>query len=513
MSGSPLSSESVSAAVPDVNAPRVGAGAVSGFAALATGGIATVITTPVVLHALGPARFGLWVALVAAVSFTGLLDFGFSQAVARFSGEHRARRDSAAVEAFIMATGAAYLVAFALVLIATVLIGMTLPYFVHVSLADRELVLPGSILVGLATALGLWMAFFGSILHAHQRLPLANLMRAGYWLSFAILTVVAALAGWGIVGLGAAMAASAALACAAYALMVRRVLPGLRIRRPRAVYLRQAMRYSLFMFLVSAGAAVVFETDVLVIAIVLGAGAVTAYAIALRLTRGLTMFLHKVPDVLFPFYAGMRASGELARMHENFLLTARLELAGAGMVVLGLGFAGRPLIGLWVGSSNVVGVGVFTLALILVVCEAVVHPAAVIAAATGGERRMAAVNNTEAVLNLALTIAFVLRFGLIGVVAGTVLAQAVTNLWFLPGWAMRRLALSPVDYLRATVAPSLVPAACGLVAGLLIESRGLPFVAAAVSVMVFALVYLRTGAGLEERAWVHGWLPRDRRAA
>jgi O-antigen/teichoic acid export membrane protein len=512
LSASIPSFESVSAPAPDPNATRFGAGTLSGFAALGAGVLATAVTTPVVVHALGGARFGLWVALVAAVSFTGLLDFGFSQAVARFTGEHRARGDGPAVEAFIMATGAAYLAAFALVLMATVAIGVMLPRFVHVSAVDRDLVLPGSVLVGLATALGLWMAFFGSILHAHQRLPLANLVRAGYWLSFTMLTIAAALAGWGIVGLGAAMASSAALACAAFALLVRRELPGLRIRRPGAVYMRQALRYSLFMFLVSAGAAVVFETDTLVIAIFLGAGAVTAYGIALRVTRGLTMFLHKLPDVLFPFYAGMRARGELARMRENFLLTARLEVAGAAAVVLGLAFGGPTLIAAWVGAANVASTGVFALALTLVAMEAIVHPAAVLAAATGGERRMATINNAEAILNLALSIPLVIRFGVVGVIAGTVLAQTVTNLWFLPGWAMRRLDLSLAAYARATFGPSLVPTACGAVAGLVLAWRGLPLLAAAVSVPVFALVYLRTGAGTEERRWLQGLGP-ERTAA
>ena len=505
--------ENASSSAPDPNAPRLRAGTLSSVAALGAGVLATAITTPVVVRALGGARFGLWVALVAAVSFTGLLDFGFSQAVARFSGEHRARRDGKTVEGFILATGAAYVVGFALVLLATVAIGITLPRFVHVSPADREVVLPGSILVGLATALGLWMAFFGAILHAHQRLPLANFVRAGYWLSFTILTIVAALTGSGIVGLGAAMASSAALSCVAFALLVRRELPRLRISRPHAAYLWQAARYSLFMFLVSAGAAVVFETDTLVIAIALGAGAVTAYAITLRLTRGLTMFLHKLPDVLFPFYAGMRAGRELARMRENFLLTARLEIAGAAALVLGLAFGGPALIALWVGASNVATPGVLAFALTLVVMEAVVHPAAVLAAATGGERPMAALNNTEAVLNLGLTILFVLRFGVVGVIGATVLAQAVTNLWFLPVFAIRRLELSPAAYARTTFAPSLIPAGCGLVAGLVTGWRGPGLVAAAVSVLAFILVYLRTGAGVQERGWLKGWFVGERRAA
>jgi O-antigen/teichoic acid export membrane protein len=508
LSVSKPSFENASEPAPDVNAPRIGAGALSGFVALTAGVIATLITTPIVLHALGSARFGLWVALVAAVSFTGLLDFGFSQAVARFIGEHRARHDSTAVEAFIIATGASYLAAFGLVLLATAAIGAVFPLIVHVPSAEHGAVLAGAMLVGLATALGMWMGFFGSILHAHQRLLHANIVRAGYWVGFTLLTVIVALSGWGIVGLAAAMAASAGLSCVAFLVLLRRALPELRIRRPQGTYLRQAARYSFFMFMVSAGAALIFEADTLVIAGFLGAAAVTSYAIALRLTRGVTGFIHKVPDVLFPFYAGMQASGDRRRLRENYLLSARLELIGAATVLLGLVFAWRPLIAAWVGASYVVGFAVFALALTLLLFESLVHPAAVLAAATGGERRMAMVNTVEAVINLGLSIAFVVRFGLVGVIAATVLAQALTNLWFLPVWAMRSLRLSMRQYAAATLARAVVPACAGGITGLLLAQlvrSDLGLVAAgAAAAGVCTGVYLRIGAGVEERGWLRG---------
>ena len=517
MSASTPSFASASGPAPDLNAPRIGAGALSGFAALAAGVLATAVTTPVVVHALGATRFGLWLALVAAVSFTGLLDFGFSQAAARFTGEHRARRDPSMVNGFIAATGAAYLVAFGLVLLATAAIGIAFPRFINVSAADRPLILPAAILVGLATALGLWMGFFGSLLHAHQRLPSANAVRAGYWLLFTASTITAALAGWGIVGLAGAMAASAALACAGQAWLVWRAVPRLRWRWPHPAILRQSLSYSAVMFMISAGTAVVFETDTIVIAAFKGAAAVAAYAIALRLTRGLTLFLHKLPDVLFPFYAGMRAVGDLGRIRSNYLLTARLELAGAAVVVLGLGFAGRQLIALWVGPSNVASLPVFGLAIVLVVMEAVVHPGAILAAATGGERRMAIVNNAEAILNLGLSIVFVIRFGVAGVIAATVLAQALTNLWYLPRWAMRRLDIAPAAYARATLGRAILPGLCGAVVGLAITwwwpSTAGAFAAAAAAAVVFLASYLRLGAGSEERGWVRGWLPMGQRAA
>jgi O-antigen/teichoic acid export membrane protein len=476
-----------------------------------------VVTTPVVLHALGPARFGLWLALVAAVSLTGLFDFGFSQAVARFAGEHRATKNSATVNAYIVATGAAYVVAFFLVLLATFVIGLVFPLFVKVPAAERGSVLASAVLIGMATALGLWMGFFTSILHAHQRLPLANAVRAGYWISFVVLTSAAALAGLGITGLGAAMAISASLSCIAFAILVRFTVPGLTIRRPQPAYLRQAVRYSAFMFLISAGAAIVFETDTLVIAAFVGTAAISAYAITLRLTRGLTMFLHKVPDVLFPFYAGMRARGDVGSLRENYLLTARLELAGAAMVVLGLVFAGRPLIAVWVGAATLTSIPVFALAVVLVLMEAVVHPAGVLAAATGGERRMALLNNTEALLNLAFSIGLVIRGGVTGVIAATVIALSLTNLWYLPRWALRQLDISVAQYLRATFGRAIAPASGGALAGLgvawLWPSAIGTFAAAAVAVLTFLVSYLRFGAGSEERAWVRMRWRREARAA
>ena len=509
MSASLRSSESGSGSAPDPTAPGVGAGTLSGFAALGAGTLATAITTPIVLHALGSARFGLWVALVAAVSLTGLFDFGFSQAVARFTGEHRATRNTTAVNAYIVATGAAYIVAFILVLIATFAIGMLFPLFVRMTVAERGSALAGAVLIGTATALGLWMGFFTSILHAHQRLPLANLVRVGYWVSFIVLTIAAAVAGLGIIGLAAAMAISACLSCIALVILTRLTVPQLKIRRPQPIHLRQAARYSAFMFIISAGTAVVFQTDTLVIAGFIGTAAVSAYAITLRVTRGLTAFLHKVPDVLFPFYAGMRARGDLAAMRQNYLLTARLEIAGAVVLVLGLSFAGRPLIAAWVGAANLSSVSVFTLAVVLVLMEAVVHPGAILAAATGGERRMALFNNAEAVLNLGLSIVFVIRFGVVGVIGATILAQALTNLWFLPVWAMRSLAISVREYATATFVRTAIPAACGVVAGLLVvrivNTQIGSFMAAIVAACVFVAVYIRTGAGLEERAWIRQW--------
>jgi len=182
-------------------------------------------------------------------------------------------------------------------------------------------------------------------------------------------------------------------------------------------------------------------------------------------------------------------------------------------------FAWRPLIAAWVGPSSVVGSSVFALALTLLLFESLVHPAAVLAAATGGERRMAMVNTSEAVLNLGLSIVFVIRFGVVGVIAATVLAQALTNLWFLPSWAMRSLQISVRQYVAATLARVVAPASAGGLAGLVVaqffRSDMGRIMAATAAAGLFVAVYLRIGAGVEERGWMRGLLaaPRQLRRA
>jgi O-antigen/teichoic acid export membrane protein len=273
------------------------------------------------------------------------------------------------------------------------------------------------------------------------------------------------------------------------------------------------MSYTGFMLLISMGTAVVFQTDNLIIASFLGVAYVAPYAVALRVTRTLTLFIHRIPDVLFPFYSGMRAQGDKARLRENFLVTARLELVAGMCFALGLAFAGPTVLRIWVGGENVIVLPAFALAVTLVALEAIVHPAAVLAAATGGERSMAAMNNAEAILNLVFSLLLVRRLGVVGVIGGTVAAQAITNLWWMPRWAMRHLAVSLHCYFAKVISPSLVPALTGGAAGLLVlaglESTwsNAALAGGGVAMIVYSVAYLGFGAGARERNWLLSRLP------
>jgi O-antigen/teichoic acid export membrane protein len=209
---------------------------------------------------------------------------------------------------------------------------------------------------------------------------------------------------------------------------------------------------------------VIFGADSVVIGAILGPAAVPAYALALKGTRSMTLGLHKVADALFPAYAALKAIGDVDGTRRWYTISARVEVAGSVVLALTLWPAGRTVLGWWLGQSNVLVLPAFMLAVLLIILEAIIHPAAVLAAAAGGERPLAGANNVEAAANLGLSLALIRPWGVTGVIAGTVVAQIFTNLWWLPRWAIKYLGWSWHDYATRTIVPSLVPGAVGTLA-------------------------------------------------
>jgi O-antigen/teichoic acid export membrane protein len=382
-------------------------------------------------------------------------------------------------------------------------LGLLIPRVAGIPAGQRSVFLVSALVVGLATAFAIGLALLLNILHAYQRLPLANGVRVAYWVLLAPSSISAALNGWGVAGLAAAMAGTTAIVCAVALVLAVRLVPDFRPARPSIRYVRQATAYAGAMFAISLSATTAIETSNVIIASFLGIGAVAAYAVALRLTRTLTQFVHKVSDVLFPFYAGMRAADDTSRMRRYFLLTARLELAGGGAVVLLLSFAGLAALRLWVGQQNVVIPSAFALAIVLVALDVVAYPAAVLVTAAGGERSAAVVSLVQAGGGIACALALVRPFGVAGVIGGAVVAQALTTFWWLPAWALRTIKVGWGTYIRSAVMPvllSLVPAfLLGTATSLVLHS---PAVAAAVALLAYGATYLKIGAEAIERSWL-----------
>jgi O-antigen/teichoic acid export membrane protein len=100
--------------------------------------------------------------------------------------------------------------------------------------------------------------------------------------------------------------------------------------------------------------------------------------------------------------------------------------------VLALAIAGQWLLRLWAGREVFPGFGTFRWQLTLLLLQVFIAPLNAVLVATTRHYGVARLHAFESALNLALSLWWVRRWGLSGVIAGTVVARLVTTAWYIP---------------------------------------------------------------------------------
>jgi O-antigen/teichoic acid export membrane protein len=200
------------------------------------------------------------------------------------------------------------------------------------------------------------------------------------------------------------------------------------------------------------GGILILQTDNLVIASTLGPRLVPNYqAIAKMVTilMGLSMMLVTTSAPLQSQAHSKKDSIEFLS-----LLNRNLRFSLSTMIILGTFiacFADR-VISLWLGPNHFVGFYVVWALLGVMLFEA--HAQA-LAAAVMSTGKIVFWKSTllAGLLNISLSIPLARRYGLVGVVLGTLLAQILTNHWYVPWYAMHQFAIRPRDHMRNVIMP------------------------------------------------------------
>ncbi|MCA1659369.1 MAG: oligosaccharide flippase family protein, partial [Verrucomicrobiaceae bacterium] len=169
------------------------------------------------------------------------------------------------------------------------------------------------------------------------------------------------------------------------------------------------------------------ETDNLVIAHYLGAAQVTPYAVTFALFANATLLQTLAYPSLWPAYTEAFAQKDFAWMRRTFRRHMQLSFVSALLIVALLIFTGRAIIRFWAGETavppfaTVVWMGAWNLML------ATLYVASCLLNATGHLTGMTISGTVTAVLNIGLSILLAQKYGISGVIAGTVIAFAVAH--------------------------------------------------------------------------------------
>ena len=416
--------------------------------------VATVlITVPLTLNYLGTERYGMWMTIGSLIAMLSFADLGMGNGLLNAVAHAHGRGDVRAIQGYV-SSGFASLT----VVACCVLIGFAAVYpwvtwasifNTHGALAQSE---AGP---ALATFVALFAINIPLGVVGRVQVGLQQSIRASFWQCagslvglVSMLAVIQLHAGlpWLVAAAFGAPALAAALNTALYFGRSRVDL------RPRysdvsRETVKQVARTGVLFLVLQLVTAVAYASDNLVIAQLLGASAVTDYAIPEKLFSLIAMAVAMMLAPLWPAYGEALARGDVLWVRRAFGRSLIVALSVASVMSLGLAIAAPTLLSYWVGRPieppwllliglalwKVIEAGGNAVAMLLNGAN-VVRPQIIIAVLTG-------------VCAIILKIVLVGHIGVSGAVWATVIAFCLIGIVPLAMWAVPEALKGPTPRL------------------------------------------------------------------
>jgi O-antigen/teichoic acid export membrane protein len=393
------------------------------------------LLSPYVVHHLGNTQYGIWVLLGSLVGYLGFLDLGVRGAVMRFvanlhAGEKHdeaAHMASAGLALFGVLGATAFVIACGLALAARHL--FTIP---EEMIGATRLVL---IMGGLNVAIALVSGVFGGIITARQRFDIISSVQIIVELTRALLVVLALRFGYGLVALAAIQLTISLARGIIDFVLSRRLYPELRIklRSWSSLHLRQLLGFSAYASILNLSAIVILQMDAVVIGAFLPVAMITFFAIAANLTESGRALAAGISQTVAPHVSALQGSGAVQKAGHVALRSGRLATLVLLPVVLTFILRGSDFIGIWMGQSYAELSG--RVLMVLSIMLGINAGRQVIGSTLLGlneHKELVPIYVLEAVVNVALSIALLKRYGIVGVAWGTTAPGLFASVFLVP---------------------------------------------------------------------------------
>ena len=424
-----------------------------------------LVLMPVLFRHLPKEELGVWMLLGQTWSVMGILDLGLSftltRRIALAKGKSGGDPNVPLTEetrheiADLVESGRRIYHWLALV---TLIISSVAGYFYLRQLHFTALSLPVAMLAWgilcLSQSFGLWAQVWNCLLLGVGYVGWDAILSSIISTLTLVFQIIALFLGGGLIAL--------ATVAAVGAVSQRYLLLGFaRNRRPElfkirghwnAPVIRSMVSPSLRAWLTGIGLVIVLNTDQFFIASLKGVAQIPAYRAAYLVLFNLTMMAAMSGLVSAVFVSHLWQSGEVAEVHRLLLRNLRFGLgimAAGGACVLVLG---HRLFDVWLGPGNFIGYPILGIFFVIQFFETQCSIITSSSRATEDEA-FTVFALVAGVLKLVLAAVLGVRFGLAGIASATLIAQLVTNYWYMVFRGFARLQISFKKYLLTVVLP------------------------------------------------------------
>jgi len=390
---------------------------------------ATFFAVPLTVHYLGAERYGVWITLTSILGYLGIFDLGIGSTSTNKIADALANGD---FESASNRINAAYVVLSCITLVISLVVAVCWRAINWPALlGDRHP--QDAVEITIAAAIALAVSLIGfplsvtpRVMGACQKVVLSN-----YWASAGsaltlVFIILATRSRVGLPGLVLSYTGAGLTIGLLSTIWLYRKFEWLvpNFTQIKWQDFKALLNTGLPFFAVQLSGIVLFQTDNIIIAQILGARAVTPYAITWRLFSYASLLPVMALPSLWPAYADAFSRRDCAWIRKTYRYNVMIAVGSTSGLALALLFAARKFISIWAGPTAVPTFSLVALMACWTVFSALSWSESCLLGAAGRVKGQAIYSGIGAVVNLIASVWLGRLFGLNGIILGTLIAYS-----------------------------------------------------------------------------------------
>lgn len=496
----------------------------SNVGALVVNSVVGILLAPFLLNELGQSAYGIWTLTGSLLAYSSLLSLGLNSAVNRWLPMYLVERNQEGIDQVVSTTIVTYAIGAVLLLVATAVLTVGFPTWFSVppELVDASRITVG--LVGLGFVALVVLNVFGAVLSGLQRYDVIAAVDVVADVARVACVVGAVLGGFGLAAVALVTALVTAIRASFKARLAIQAMPELRIRLSNASWqkFREMFGYSVNSLLYSSGQIIQRQAALLVVGLLLTAGAAAEYAVPLLVVSTVGQLVLRGSAAMKPAATHLDATRRSEDVIRLYLSGTKYALLLVLPITAFLAVYGEELLRLWLRQGYMPESPAILTALAIGAVFRLWHmPAFYVVVGLGRHRGFGILTVATGLLSIVLAVVGVATFdlGSLGVAVGFAVSESLIGAFLVTPYCCRALGIPVWREVRESVLPAVVATMPFAVALLAARARFSPASLLALLVLVVALGatvlpgWWFWGFSASEKARFARVLPRPKKAS
>lgn len=470
-------------------------GAFLSYVSIALNNVIGLLYIPFMLRMMGQTEYGLYSLVASVVAYLTILDFGFGNAIIRYTAKFRAeKKERQQYEMFGM-----FVVLYSLIGLAALIIGLGICFHVDTlfghTMDGSELrkVRIMMLLMSFNIAVTFPFSIFGSIITAYEDFVFQKIVNIARIILNPVVMCIMLLIGYRAVGMVVVTTLfNVATLLINWWYCKHRLHIRILFGKFDWFFLREVAVYSFWIFLNAIMDRIYWSSGQFVLGIYAGAKAIAVYAVAISLQNIYMSFSTAISGVFLPKVTAMVVQdGNEKAVSDLFIRTGRIQYIVMAFVLVGFILFGRDFIHLWAGAGYGEAYWITLLFFVPLTIPLIQNLGITILQARNQMQFRSVLYVVIAVLSLILSVALARKYGGIGCAVSTALALVVGQVLIMNIYYFKKVGIDIPAFWKEIGKMSVIPLIVGGIGMLLLRKITLDSLfLLAVGVVFFSVIYL-----------------------